>query len=174
MNPTFPSLRNSRAGRMAGTLLAVLGFATSLAGATQWDMSAGDYHTHLLSTETGFQLHVHDKATHQVVDTRKGKVVATLLAGGRTQVLPLSFLQAGVLTGDRVLTGDWTLLVRFDVPGLKPAQVRYSSKMKPGAQDVVPADAKAAVGKDHDHDHGHSHNHDEHDASPSPSALGKK
>jgi len=138
--------------------LACLGLVASatIALAAQWDASAGDFHTHLVSTDGGFQLHVHDKATHGVVDTRKGKVVATLLTGGKPQVVPLSFVQSGVLRGARPLAGDWALLVRFEMPGKKPAQVRYSSKMKPGSQDV-PAGARPAA-QDHDHDD-HDHDH---------------
>jgi hypothetical protein len=132
--------------------LALLASATT-ALALQWDVTAGEFHTHLISTDSGFDLHVHDKATHGVVDTRKGKVVATLLNGGKPQVVPLSFVQPGVVRGARPLAGDWTLLVRFEMPGKKPTQVRYSSKMKAGSQDAA-AGAKPAA---HDHDHHHDH-----------------
>lgn len=142
---------------------AVLWLSTALlaagggVSASQWDMTSGEFHTHLISTDTGFELHIHDKATHSAVDTRKGKVVATLLVGGRTENVPLAVKQTGILSGSRALKGDWTMLFRFDVPGMKPAQVRYSSKMKPGNQDAAPgasanADAKAA----HDHSQ-HAH-----------------
>lgn len=120
--------------RWLATALFAAGAGVSLA--SQWDMSAGDFHTHLISTNTGFELHIHDKATHSNVDTRKGKVVATMLVGGRTQTVPLTFKQAGIVSGSRELKGDWTMLFRLDVPGMKPAQVRYSSKMKPGNQDA--------------------------------------
>ena len=145
-----------RTASLAGLALAAL---TTPVLATQWDASAGEYHTHLVSTEGGFQLHVHDKATHRAVDTRQGKVVATLLTAGKPQGVPLSFEQPGVLRGTRSLTGDWTLLVRFNLPGRKPAQVRYSSKMKPGAQDTAAGAAPAA----HDHD---DHDHADHDHAP--------
>ncbi len=131
------------------------------AAAVQWDVSSGDFHTHLISTDGGFQLHLHEKATHRVVDTRKGKVAATLLTSGKPQPVPLGFVQVGVLSGARPLVGDWTLLVRLDVPGMKPAQIRYSSKMKPGPQDAAPATGAPARGGDpvpagHDHA-GHDH-----------------
>lgn len=155
-----------RAASLAGLALAAL---TTPVLATQWDASAGEYHTHLVSTDGGFQLHVHDKATHRVVDTRPGKVVATLLTAGKPQGVPLSFVQPGVLRGARPLTGDWTLLVRFDLPGRKPTQVRYSSKMKPGSQDAAAGAARAASDPDaHDHDaHDHdAHDHADHDHAP--------
>jgi hypothetical protein len=146
-----PANRILRAASLAG--LALLACATT-ALALQWDVTAGEFHTHLVSTDGGFDLHVHDKATHGVIDTRKGKVVATLLDGGKPQVVPLSFVQSGLLRGARPLAGDWTLLVRFEMPGKKPTQVRYSSKMKAGSQDV------AAGGKPAAHDHGgHDHQH---------------
>ncbi len=164
MKPTNHSMRVLSVLRVLGATL----LATALpAAATQWDMSAGDFHTHLVSTERGFQLHIHDKATHKVVDTRRGRVVATMLSGTRTQPVALTFLQAGVLTAAQPLAGDWTLLVRFDVPGMKPAQVRYSSKMKPGKQDIDPAGAKSkpatkstAKSGDASHEHDHEHDHD--------------
>lgn len=143
--------------RAASLACLALAASATTALASQWDASAGDFHTHLLSTERGFDLHVHDKATHGSVDTRKGKVVATLLAGGKPQVVPLSFVQSGVLRGARPLAGDWTLLVRFEMPGKKPAQVRYSSKMKPGSQDVATG-AKPAAQDHDDHDHDHAPN----------------
>ncbi len=143
--------RKGFGGGIARVLLSVCAAASAAAGAAQWDASAGAFHTHLVSTDAGFQLHLHDKATHQVIDTRKGKVVATMLVGGRQQAVPLTFLQPGVLSGTRALIGDWTLLVRFDIPGMKQAQVRYSSKMKAGSQDVAPA-AGAGAGHEH-HDH---------------------
>jgi hypothetical protein len=143
-----------RALGLAG--LAVLAGIIGRADALQWDVSAGDFHTHLVSTEAGFQLHVHDKATHRVVDTRQGKVTATMLVAGKPQPVSLTFVQAGVLAGARPLVGDWTLLVRFDVPGMKPAQVRYSSKMKAGSQDAAPAARKTAPQAGHDHA-GHDH-----------------
>jgi hypothetical protein len=146
-----PASRNRRARPAARLALAALAsFAAALGSATQWDLTAGDYHTHLLSTDTGFQLHLHDKATHGIVDTSRAKVTATLLAGGKREVLPVRVVQKGILEGSRRLQGDWTLLVRVEVPGHKPAQLRYSSKMKPGSQDGA---SDHAHGHDHDHDH---------------------
>jgi hypothetical protein len=142
--------------RIAFAALAAL--AATAAAALQWDLSAGDYHTHLLSSDAGFELHLHDKATHAVVDTTRGKVVATLLAGGKREEVPLRPKQAGILAGARPLKGDWTLLFRVEMPGRKPAQLRYSSKMKPGSQDVAAGHSHAK--DDHDHDHGHDHDHD--------------
>ena len=74
--------RKGFGGGIARVLLSVCAAASAAAGAAQWDASAGAFHTHLVSTDAGFQLHLHDKATHQVIDTRKGKVVATMLVGG--------------------------------------------------------------------------------------------
>lgn len=126
-----------RARRALFATLAAL--ATSASLAVQWDMSAGDYHTHLRATDGGFELYLHDRATHGVVDTSGGKLNATLLSGGKREAVPLQQKQPGILVGQRPLTGDWTLLVKLEVPGRKPAQLRYSSKMKPGSQDAAPA-----------------------------------
>lgn len=134
--------------------LAVAGFAAlaaAAAGAMQWDLSAGSYHSHLIALEKGFELHLHDQATHGIVDTSRAKVTATLLAGGMRREIPVRQKQAGILVGDRALKGDWTLLFRVDVPGRKPAQLRYSSKMPRSGADA---------GKERDHD-GNDHDHDD-------------
>lgn len=137
-------------GRARRTLFAaVAALAATASLAVQWDMSAGDYHTHLRATDAGFELYLHDRATHGVVDTTGGKMSATLLAGGKREVVPLQQKQPGIVIGQRPLTGDWTLLVKLDVPGRKPAQLRYSSKMKPGSQDAAPA----AKGEHAQHQH---------------------
>jgi hypothetical protein len=136
---------------------ALLAAGSSVSTTSQWDVASGDFHTHLISTDTGFELHVHDKATHSIVDTRKGKVVATMLVGGRSETVPLTFKQAGILSGSRVLEGDWTMLFRFDVPGMKPAQVRYSSKMKPGNQDAATGAASRAGDKGANDHSQHAH-----------------
>ena len=128
---------------------AVATLAAAASAAVQWDMSAGDYHTHLRTTDTGFELYLHDRATHGVVDTAGGTVTATLLSGGKRETVAIKAKQAGILVGQRPLTGDWTLLVKLEVPGRKPAQLRFSSKMKPGSQDA----AKAADADHADHDH---------------------
>ena len=122
--------------RSAG--LAVLAWLVSAAaaGASQWDLTAGDYHTHLIAFDDRFELHLHDKATHGIVETTKGRYKATLLAGGRSIDVPMQSKQAGIVTGARALVGDWTLLLRVEIPGRKPVQLRYSSRMKPGSQDA--------------------------------------
>ncbi|MFN7273230.1 MAG: hypothetical protein ACK5VQ_13090 [Gammaproteobacteria bacterium] len=143
--------------------LAMLVLSSAPASAKQWDMVAGSYHTHLIFHGDRFELHLHDKATHGIVDTSSGRYTATLLAGGKTTSLPLTASKSGILTGRPVPSGDWVLLFRVEAPGRTPVQVRYSSKMKPGTQ---PADTKAAEtkpaakekAKGHD---GHAH-HDGH------------
>lgn len=124
--------------------------------AQQWDMVAGGYHTHLIFHADRFELHLHDKATHGIVDTSSGRYTATLLAGGKTTAVPVAASKAGIITGRPVPRGDWVLLFRVEAPGRAPTQVRYSSKMKPGTQ---PAEQRAAKG-DQRHD-GHAH-HDGH------------
>ena len=139
------------AAGLAGLLLA------TIAWSRQWDITAGDYHTHLIDRGGRFELHLHDRATHRAIDTSRGVFKATMLTGGRPVEVPLRSLQAGILGGERALQGEWTLLFKVEIPGRKPAQVRYSSKMKPGAQDG----AKADKGHDHDgHSHGDGHKHD--------------
>ncbi len=148
--------------RGTGTLAALgiaaaFGWASGVARAAQWDMTSGAFHTHLMTVDGGFQLYIHDKATHGNVDTSKGKVTATLLAGGKSIAVPLTTRQAGVIAGSQPLTGDWVMLFRVAMPGVKPAQIRYSSKMKPGGQDAAEATAaKTATGaakSGHDHSH---------------------
>lgn len=114
--------------------------AAALSGAAQWDQTAGDYHTHLIAFDDRFELHLHDKATHGLIETAKGRYKATLLSGGRTIDVPLQSTQASIVTGARALTGDWTLLLRVEIPGRKPVQLRFSSKMKPGSQDASTRD----------------------------------
>ena len=123
------------ARRRVFCVAAALAFATgaAYAGATQWDMTSGPFHTHLIAHPGGFELHIHSKATHKSVDTSKGTVVATLLAGGKSTTIPLAIKQVGILVGKRELVGDWVMLFRLDVPGMKSAQLRYSSKMKTAA-----------------------------------------
>lgn len=115
--------------------------AAALSVAAQWDQTAGDYHTHLIAFDDRFELHLHDKATHGIVETAKGRYKATLLSGGRTVDVPLQSKQAGIVTGARALTGDWTLLLRVEIPGRKPVQLRYSSRMTPGSQDASSKDS---------------------------------
>lgn len=140
--------------RRAGlTVFAAL--AAAVAGASQWDLSAGDYHSHLIASDTNFELHLHDQATHGIVDTSRGKVTATLLAGGARQEIPMRHKQAGILVGDRALKGDWTLLFRVEVPGRKPAQLRYSSRMPRSGADAGKERDQGHDGHDHDHDDDH-------------------
>jgi hypothetical protein len=135
----------SRSRRRAGVaaLALVAAAAAAVSGAAQWDQTVGDYHTHLIAFDDRFELHLHDKATHGIVETAKGRYKATLLSGGRSIDVPMQSKQAGIVTGARALTGDWTLLLRVEIPGRKPVQLRYSSKMKTGSQDAS-----------HKHDHG--------------------
>lgn len=147
MKSASPSCLGRLLRRGAG--LAVLAWLASaaVADASQWDLTAGDYHTHLIAFDDRFELHLHDKATHGIVETAKGRYKATLLAGGRSVDVPMTSNQAGIVTGARALVGDWTLLLRVEIPGRKPVQLRYSSRMKPGSQDAGSKD-----------DHGkHSH-----------------
>ena len=104
------------------------------ASAQQWDMAAGAYHSHLIVHADRFELHLHDKATHRVIDTTRGRYRAVLATGGRRVDVPLTSLQAGILVGRPAPAGDWTLEFRVEGPGLAPADLRYSAKMKPGAQ----------------------------------------
>lgn len=131
--------------------VAAVALVPPFATATQWDLSTGDYHTHLLTTDAGFQLFLHDRATHSIVDTARGKVVATLLVAGKRETVSLTQKAPGLLEGARPLSGDWTLLVRLDVPGRKGAQLRYSSRMKPGSQDAPKDAAQDAPAHDHKH-----------------------
>ena len=139
----------------ASTFIAAL--AASLlsampASVKQWDMTAGSYHTHLIFHDDRFELHLHDKATHGIVDTSSGRYTATLLSGGKTTTVPLTASKSGILTGRPVPGGDWVLLFRVEAPKGAPVQLRYSSKMTPGSQDKGKDKAKAHDGHAH-HDH---------------------
>jgi len=138
--------------------LAMLMLSSAPASAKQWDMVAGSYHTHLIFHGDRFELHLHDKATHGIVDTSSGRYTATLLAGGKTTTLPLTASKSGILTGRPVPSGDWVLLFRVEAPGRTPVQVRYSSKMEPGTQAAETKPAAKEKAKGHD---GHAH-HDGH------------
>ena len=74
----------------------VLTLSGSSALAQQWDMTAGSYHTHLIFQKDRFELHLHDKATHGIVDTSKGRYTATLLSGGKTTAVPISASKSGM------------------------------------------------------------------------------
>ena len=140
---------------MKNLLLASLGalaFLSQPALAKQWDSHAGAYHVHLISMDTGFDLHIHSAKDHKAVDTAPGKVTVQMLENGKPKAVPLSVRQKGILAGNKQLTGDWTLLLSINLPGNKPAQLRFSSKMKPGNQD----EDEHAHEDDHDHDHDHA------------------
>ena len=127
----------------------VLTLSGSSALAQQWDMTAGSYHTHLIFQKDRFELHLHDKATHGIVDTSKGRYTATLLSGGKTTAVPISASKSGILTGRPVPKGDWVLLFRIEAPSRAPVQVRYSSGMARSGQKSP--DKKSQEGHVHDH-----------------------
>jgi hypothetical protein len=112
-------------------------------------MTAGSYHTHLIFHDDRFELHLHDKATHGIVDTSKGRYTATLLSGGKTTAVPITASKSGILTGRPVPTGDWVLLFRVEAPSRAPVQVRYSSGMARSGQKSP--DKKSQEGHAHDH-----------------------
>lgn len=127
----------------------VLTLSASPALAKQWDMTVGSYHTHLIFHDDRFELHLHDKATHGIVDTSKGRYTATILSGGKTATVPITASKSGILTGRPVPTGDWVLLFRVEAPGRAPVQVRYSSGMARSGQKSP--DKKSQEGHAHDH-----------------------
>ena len=142
-------MRNSML-RSAFAALLVLSLGSVPLLAKQWDMTVGSYHTHLILHDDRFELHLHDKATHGIVDTSKGRYTATLLAGGKTTVVPVTASKNGIITGRPVPKGEWVLLFRVEAPGRAPVQVRYSSGMPMSGQK---ADDKKS--KD-----GHAHHHE--------------
>lgn len=127
----------------------VLTLSASPALAKQWDMTVGSYHTHLIFHDDRFELHLHDKATHGIVDTSKGRYTATILSGGKTATVPITASKSGILTGRPVPTGDWVLLFRVEAPSRAPVQVRYSSGMARSGQKSP--DKKSQEGHAHDH-----------------------
>ena len=127
----------------------ILALSASPALAQQWDMTAGSYHTHLIFHDDRFELHLHDKATHGIVDTSKGRYTATLLSGGKTTAVSISASKSGILTGRPVPKGDWVLLFRVEAPSRAPVQVRYSSGMARSGQKSP--DKKSQEGHVHDH-----------------------
>lgn len=127
----------------------ILALSASPALAQQWDMTAGSYHTHLIFHDDRFELHLHDKATHGIVDTSKGRYTATLLSGGKTTAVPISASKSGILTGRPVPKGDWVLLFRVEAPSRAPVQVHYSSGMARSGQKSP--DKKSQEGHVHDH-----------------------
>lgn len=127
----------------------ILALSASPALAQQWDMTAGSYHTHLIFHDDRFELHLHDKATHGIVDTSKGRYTVTLLSGGKTTAVPISASKSGILTGRPVPKGEWVLLFRVEAPSRAPVQVRYSSGMARSGQKSP--DKKSQEGHVHDH-----------------------
>ena len=127
----------------------ILALSASPALAQQWDMTAGSYHTHLIFHDDRFELHLHDKATHGIVDTSKGRYTATLLSAGKTTAVPSTASKSGILTGRPVPKGDWVLLFRIEAPSRAPVQVRYSSGMARSGQKSP--DKKSQEGHVHDH-----------------------
>jgi hypothetical protein len=91
------------------------------------EVKAGAFHVHLVPVGSGFEVHVHDAATHKSVDLARATTKATLLADGKTSVLPLAVKGTGILSSKQALPQRWTLLVALNVPGQKPAQARFSS-----------------------------------------------
>lgn len=131
--------------------LLALVLSSATVSAEQWDMTVGSYHTHLIFHADRFELHLHDKATHGIVDTSSGRYTATLTTGGKTTAVPVSASKSGILTGRPVPKGDWVLLFRVEAPGRAPVQVRYSSGMATSGQKS--ADNKSEDGHAHHHRH---------------------
>ncbi|MEZ5515726.1 MAG: hypothetical protein R3F58_17815 [Steroidobacteraceae bacterium] len=127
--------------------LSVLALLSQPVLAKQWDSHAGAYHVHLITVDTGFDLHIHSAKDHSAVDTATGKVTVRMLENGKPQTVPLTVRQKGILAGAKQLTGAWTMLLSINLPGNKPAQLRFSSKMKPGNQDEA----------EHEHQDGDDH-----------------
>ena len=147
--------RIGRAWVLAAVCAAAL--VCNVAVAKQWDSHAGAYHVHLMSMDTGFDVHIHSAKDHSAVDTTTGKVTVQMLDAGKLRAVPLSVRQKGILAGTQQLSGDGTLLLSINLPGNKPAQLRFSSKMKPGNQD-----------EDHDD---HEHGKDDHDHAKGPAST---
>jgi hypothetical protein len=120
----------------------LLALLAVLLGSAKWDAVAGAYHVHLVPLDQkGFEVHVHDIAQHLPVDLTRGKVTATLLRDGKTAPVALAHhKQKGIMTSATPLAGKWTMLVRIDLQGQKPAQARFTSgetfntKAKPKSQ----------------------------------------
>jgi hypothetical protein len=117
----------------------------------QWNGVAGDYHVHLIAVPTGFEVHVHDLATHGLVDLQRGTVTATLLKDGKRAKVALTHKQKSIVASAAPLTGNWTMLIAISLQGKKPAQIRFSSvaaDAKPAAAAPSPAKPKTDA---HDH-----------------------
>ena len=95
--------------------------------AGSYDATAGAFHLHVIPLKGTFEVHVHSVAKHESVDLSKAKTKATLLANGKTTVVPLTVKGKGILTSAQPLPKQWTLLVALNVPGQAPAQARFTS-----------------------------------------------
>jgi hypothetical protein len=120
----------------------------------QWNGTAGDYHVHLITVANGFEVHVHDLATHSLVDLQRGTVTATLLKDGKRTKVPLAHKQKSIMTSALPLTGKWTMLIAINLQGKKPAQARFSSvtaDAKPAAAAAAPPPPAKPKTDQHDH-----------------------
>lgn len=95
--------------------------------AASYDATVGAFHLHVIPLKGTFEVHVHSVAKHESVDLSKAKTKATLLADGKTTVIPLTVKGKGILTSAQPLPQRWTLLVALNVPGQAPAQARFTS-----------------------------------------------
>lgn len=95
--------------------------------AASYDTQAGAFHVHLIPLKRTFEVHVHSVAKHESVDLSKARTKATLLAEGKTTVIPLTVNGKGILTSARPLPRQWTLLIAFNLPGQPSAQARFTS-----------------------------------------------
>jgi hypothetical protein len=96
-------------------------------GAASYDATAGAFHLHVIPVGNVFEVHVHSVAKHESVDLSKARTKATLLADGKTTVIPLTIKGKGILTSAQPLPKQWTLLIALNVPGQPPAQARFTS-----------------------------------------------
>lgn len=129
--------RRARTGILALSLAVVLAGPMVAVAASptpaQWDLASRSYHTHLIVHSDRFELHVHDMATHAIVDTTRGTYEATLRSGGRTVKVPLRSTQRGILVGVPAPSGDWQLSFRIGAVGRPVERLVYSPGMKGGS-----------------------------------------
>lgn len=96
-------------------------------GSASYDATVGAFHLHVIPIGNVFEVHVHSVEKHESVDLSKARTKATLLADGKTTVIPLTVKGKGILTSAQPLPKQWTLLVALNVPGRPPAQARFTS-----------------------------------------------
>jgi hypothetical protein len=96
-------------------------------GSASYDATVGAFHLHVIPVGNVFEVHVHSVAKHESVDLSKARTKATLLADGKTTVIPLTIKGKGILTSAQPLPKQWTLLIALNVPGQPPAQARFTS-----------------------------------------------